>query len=83
MAHASPPKRCEQTRNKKQENNGSKREEENGLCDDAGLVECMDTEENSIPPPDGGWGWFVVFGSFMIHIVSEYEKISSPSRLLS
>lgn len=22
-------------------------------------------------PPDGGWGWFVVFGSFMIHIVSK------------
>lgn len=23
-------------------------------------------------PPDGGWGWFVVFGSFMIHVVSKY-----------
>ncbi|XP_050527002.1 monocarboxylate transporter 5 isoform X2 [Daktulosphaira vitifoliae] len=22
-------------------------------------------------PPDGGWGWFVVFGSFMIHIVTD------------
>jgi len=22
-------------------------------------------------PPDGGWGWFVVFGSFMIHIVAD------------
>ena len=21
-----------------------------------------------IPPPDGGWGWMVVFGSFMIHV---------------
>lgn len=26
----------------------------------------------TIGPPDGGWGWFVVFGSFMIHVVSEY-----------
>lgn len=23
-------------------------------------------------PPDGGWGWMVVFGSFMIHIISKY-----------
>ncbi|XP_060844246.1 monocarboxylate transporter 12-like [Rhopalosiphum padi] len=22
-------------------------------------------------PPDGGWGWFVVFGSFMIHVVTD------------
>ena len=25
--------------------------------------------EAAIPPPDGGWGWMVVFGSFMIHII--------------
>lgn len=23
------------------------------------------------PPPDGGWGWFVVFASFMIHVVTD------------
>lgn len=25
---------------------------------------------------DGGWGWWVVFASFMIHIVSKYSSAS-------
>ena len=28
-------------------------------------------DEEVIPPPDGGWGWAVVFGSFMIHIIGK------------
>ena len=22
-------------------------------------------------PPDGGWGWLVVFGSFMLHVIAD------------
>lgn len=28
-------------------------------------------ESESPPPPDGGWGWMVVFGSFMIHVITD------------
>ncbi|KAG5900722.1 hypothetical protein JTB14_038240 [Gonioctena quinquepunctata] len=28
-------------------------------------------ESESTPPPDGGWGWMVVFGSFMIHVITD------------
>ena len=36
-------------------------------------------QDGAAVPPDGGWGWFVVFGSFMIHIVGEFyffQKLS-------
>lgn len=33
-----------------------------------------DEEESEAPvPPDGGWGWLVVFGSFMIHVISKSQ----------
>ncbi|CAH1982807.1 unnamed protein product [Acanthoscelides obtectus] len=28
-------------------------------------------ESDSPAPPDGGWGWMVVFGSFMIHVITD------------
>ncbi|XP_030755202.1 monocarboxylate transporter 12 [Sitophilus oryzae] len=28
-------------------------------------------ESETSPPPDGGWGWMVVFGSFMIHVITD------------
>lgn len=30
-----------------------------------------DDMESMPVPPDGGWGWMVVFGSFMIHIITD------------
>eukprot|EP00096_Caligus_rogercresseyi_P015849 TRINITY_DN8329_c0_g1_i2.p1 TRINITY_DN8329_c0_g1~~TRINITY_DN8329_c0_g1_i2.p1 ORF type:complete len:585 (+),score=76.84 TRINITY_DN8329_c0_g1_i2:415-2169(+) len=34
--------------------------------------EVLDLGASKLPvPPDGGWGWFVVFGSFMIHVIAD------------
>lgn len=33
--------------------------------------DAEEAERPSHPDIDGGWGWFVVFASFMIHIVSK------------
>ena len=44
----------------------------NGLL----LTEEEDTDYSSLSdlpkPPDGGWGWAVVFASFMIHVIGKY-----------
>ena len=32
-------------------------------------------DEEVIPPPDGEWGWAVVFGSFMIHIIGTVLRL--------
>ena len=29
-----------------------------------------------VPPPDGGWGWFVVLASFLLQMVSQGTTMS-------
>ena len=33
-----------------------------------GAPKKKNVDDDVSPPPDGGWGWAVVFGSFMIHV---------------
>ncbi|KAH8386559.1 hypothetical protein KR093_001214 [Drosophila rubida] len=56
MVHG-PPARRKSQQSQQQPGNG------NANCE---------MEMDAMPtPPDGGWGWVVVFGSFMIHIVTD------------
>ena len=41
---------------------------------DVGYRDSEDEElddEQRVIPPDGGWGWMVVFSSFIIHIIAD------------
>ncbi|ALC49542.1 Mct1 [Drosophila busckii] len=47
-----------------------RKSQEQGSCN-GGNAPCELEMESQPTPPDGGWGWMVVFGSFMIHIVTD------------
>ncbi len=40
--------------------------------------------DSSLPtPPDGGWGWWVVFASFMIHVIGKFvNDVSNHNKRL-
>lgn len=65
MAHSIPGDKI-----KKKENGNIDKIDED--TEDDNFMQEITEDDSQPPPPDGGWGWFVVFGSFMIHIVSEY-----------
>ena len=38
------------------------------------LEDSVEGPGESVTPPDGGWGWAVVFASFMIHIIGKSNR---------
>ena len=45
-------------------------------CDSNGDVEVMESPSNTHPTaPDGGWGWVVLFASFIIHLICKYKIV--------
>ena len=63
--------------NKSSTMSNGKRTNSNGKCDvipDQPEDDGADAvSRSSLPtPPDGGWGWAVVFASFMIHVIGGF-----------
>ena len=45
-------------------------------CDSNGDVEVTESPNNNHPTaPDGGWGWVVLFASFIIHVICKYKAV--------
>lgn len=76
MARASASSISEITKKEEENNKNSK------LKDNVGeAYSLMENHSLRIPalvkPLDGGWGWFVVLASFLIHVISKFIKLFS------
>ena len=67
-----------------EKNGGSNVKTENGKNPNCEKEEEED-DQPIVTPPDGGWGWAVVFASFMIHVIGKYRfcKLQVMCRLVT
>ena len=57
--------------------NGKSKAGSNQIMEETESLSINSQSNGDLPiPPDGGWGWFVVFASFMIHVVGKLSLVN-------
>lgn len=73
MARASASSASEPTKDEEENNkrNDGQRDNVGEIQSPADRHSTSRRTSTSVKPPDGGWGWFVVFASFLIHVITD------------